>query len=116
MSPQLTVRNAQVSTASVQIKTLTISGKQVTLAVFRQIAEHVPHTVMDLPSLDDEPRCEIRWECPEHGGRQCPEPAEWALIQPCSRCGAPVSTLLCTGCKDTLIRRGDISAASVRKL
>jgi hypothetical protein len=39
MSPQLTVHNAQVSTASVQIKTLTISGKQVTLAVFRQLRE-----------------------------------------------------------------------------
>jgi hypothetical protein len=39
MSPQLTVRNAQVSTATVEIKTLTVSGKQVTLAVFRQLIE-----------------------------------------------------------------------------
>lgn len=39
MSPQLTVQNAQVSTASVEIKTLTLSGKQVTLAVFRQLIE-----------------------------------------------------------------------------
>lgn len=37
--PQLTVHNAQISTATVEIKTLTISGKQVTLAVFRQLIE-----------------------------------------------------------------------------
>jgi hypothetical protein len=39
--PQLTVHNAQVSTATVEIKTLTISGKQVTLAVFRQLQEEL---------------------------------------------------------------------------
>jgi hypothetical protein len=39
MSPQLTVQNAQVSTATVEIKTLTVSGKQVTLALFRQFIE-----------------------------------------------------------------------------
>jgi hypothetical protein len=33
----LTVRNAEIRTAAVEIKTLTVSGKQVTLAVFRQI-------------------------------------------------------------------------------
>lgn len=37
--PALTVHNAEVSTAAVEIKTLTISGKQVTLAVFRQLQE-----------------------------------------------------------------------------
>jgi hypothetical protein len=36
---QLTVHNAQISTAAVEIKTLTISGKQVTIAVFRQLRE-----------------------------------------------------------------------------
>lgn len=35
----LTVRNAQVTTATVEIRTLTVSGKQVTQAVFRQLAE-----------------------------------------------------------------------------
>ena len=35
----LTVRNAEVKTAAVEVKTLTISGKQVTLAVFRQLRE-----------------------------------------------------------------------------
>jgi hypothetical protein len=39
MSPQLTVQNAQVSTATVEIKTLTVSGRQVTLALFRQFIE-----------------------------------------------------------------------------
>lgn len=37
--PQLTVYNAQISTATVEIKTLTVTGKQVTLAVFRQLLD-----------------------------------------------------------------------------
>jgi hypothetical protein len=39
MTAPLTVHNAQVTTATVQIRTLTVSGKQVTLAVFRQLIE-----------------------------------------------------------------------------
>ncbi|WP_181383959.1 hypothetical protein [Streptomyces sp. NWU339] len=35
----LTTQNALITTASVEVKTLTISGKQVTLAVFRQLRE-----------------------------------------------------------------------------
>lgn len=35
----VTVENAQIKTAAVEIKTLTISGRQVTLSVFRQIQE-----------------------------------------------------------------------------
>jgi hypothetical protein len=35
----LTVQNAEIKTASVELKTLTVSGKQVTLAVFRQLRE-----------------------------------------------------------------------------
>jgi len=46
--PQLTVHNAQISTATVEIKTLTITGKQVTLAVFRQLIDE------DLISEDGE--------------------------------------------------------------
>jgi hypothetical protein len=38
-SKQLTVHNATINTAAVEVKTLTISGKQVTLAVFRQLRE-----------------------------------------------------------------------------
>lgn len=37
--PPLTVHNAAIATASVEIKTLTVSGKQVTLAVFRQLQD-----------------------------------------------------------------------------
>ncbi|GIF08910.1 hypothetical protein [Actinoplanes siamensis] len=37
--PPLTVHNAAISTARVEIKTLTVSGRQVTLAVFRQLRE-----------------------------------------------------------------------------
>ncbi len=41
MNPPLNVHNAQISTAKVEIKTLTISGKQVTLAVFRQLIDEL---------------------------------------------------------------------------
>jgi hypothetical protein len=42
MARVLTAQNAVINTASVQIKTLTVAGKQVTLAVFRQlIEEHI---------------------------------------------------------------------------
>lgn len=37
MAKQLTTQNATITTAAVEVKTLTISGKQVTLAVFRQL-------------------------------------------------------------------------------
>ncbi|MCW2899693.1 MAG: hypothetical protein JWO67_1958 [Streptosporangiaceae bacterium] len=40
MPKQLTTQNATITTAAVEVKTLTISGKQVTLAVFRQLPEH----------------------------------------------------------------------------
>lgn len=39
MTKQLTTQNATITTATVEVKTLTISGKQVTLAVFRQLRE-----------------------------------------------------------------------------
>lgn len=39
MPKQLTTLNATITTAAVEVKTLTISGKQVTLAVFRQLLE-----------------------------------------------------------------------------
>jgi hypothetical protein len=51
--PPLTVRNAEITTASVEIKTLTVSGKQVTLAVFRQLRE-VP-LVLDDGTLAGQP-------------------------------------------------------------
>jgi len=39
MPKQLTTQNATITTAAVEVKTLTVSGKQVTLAVFRQLRE-----------------------------------------------------------------------------
>lgn len=39
MTKRLTTQNATITTAAVEMKTLTISGKQVTLAVFRQLLE-----------------------------------------------------------------------------
>lgn len=39
MPKQLTAQTATITTATVEVKTLTISGKQVTLAVFRQLIE-----------------------------------------------------------------------------
>jgi hypothetical protein len=38
-SQPITVHNAQLMTTTVEIKTLTVSGKQLTLAVFRQIQD-----------------------------------------------------------------------------
>jgi len=39
MTKQLTTQNATITTTAVEVKTLTISGRQVTLAVFRQLRE-----------------------------------------------------------------------------
>lgn len=39
MPKQLTTQNATITTAAVEVKTLTISGKQVTQSVFRQLRE-----------------------------------------------------------------------------
>ena len=39
MTKILNTQNAQITTATVQVQTLTISGKQVTLSVFRQVRE-----------------------------------------------------------------------------
>lgn len=39
MTAKLTVQNAEIKTAAVELKTLSVSGRQVTLAVFRQLLE-----------------------------------------------------------------------------
>jgi hypothetical protein len=82
----------------------------------RTVTGHALHLSTNLLSLDGVPRCEIPRECPEHGVQQCPGRAEWGLMQPCARCGRPVSILMCTECKDILLRRRTISVASVRTL
>jgi hypothetical protein len=46
MPDPLTVHNAEIKTAAVEVKTLTISGKQVTQSVFRQLLEE-PMTLAD---------------------------------------------------------------------
>src|SRR5262245_55035459 len=43
---KLNAENAVIKTASVEVKTLTISGKQVTLAVFRQLP--IKHIISDV--------------------------------------------------------------------
>ncbi|MFE7229879.1 hypothetical protein ACFVAF_04225 [Streptomyces sp. NPDC057596] len=50
---QLTTQNATITTATVEVKTLTISGKQVTLAVFRQLKK--APLIADDGSLNGEP-------------------------------------------------------------
>jgi hypothetical protein len=53
MSKQLTTQNATITTATVEVKTLTISGKQVTLAVFRQLKK--APLIADDGTLNGEP-------------------------------------------------------------
>jgi hypothetical protein len=53
MTRQLTTQNATITTAAVEVKTLTISGKQVTLAVFRQLKEE--RLVAEDGTLNGEP-------------------------------------------------------------
>jgi hypothetical protein len=73
---KLTVQNAQINTATVEVKTLTISGKQVTLAVFRQlllgplispdgILNGVPWGIVNYHAdkcADDEPHQHVVWQ------------------------------------------------------
>lgn len=58
----MTTQNATITTAAVEVKTLTISGKQVTLAVFRQLRE--ARLIADDGSLNGEPWGYVN-HCPE---------------------------------------------------
>jgi hypothetical protein len=53
MAGKLTIQNAEIQTAAVEIKTLTVSGRQVTLAVFRQLREEP--LIADDGALNGEP-------------------------------------------------------------
>jgi hypothetical protein len=64
----LTTHNAEIKTATVEIQSLTITGKQVTLAVFRQLIE-APLINHD-GSLAGVPWGTVNY-CP---GKTCPEP------------------------------------------
>ncbi|QXV63549.1 hypothetical protein [Amycolatopsis sp. TNS106] len=72
--PTLTVQNAAIATASVEIKTLTVSGKQVTLAVFRQLLEQP--LVLDDGTLAGQP-----WGVVNYHPDKCGNAAEhWHIV------------------------------------
>lgn len=74
MTRPLTVRNAQITTAAVEIKTLTISGKQVTLAVFRQIK------VEPLLARDGSLRGELWGTVNYHPGKCAGNEPHWHVV------------------------------------
>ena len=74
MRPPLNVRNAQVSTATVEIKTLTVSGKQVTLTVFRQLIE--APLIVDDGSLNGEAWGTVNY----HWGKCDDDAPHWHVV------------------------------------
>ncbi|MFD8945259.1 hypothetical protein ACFV00_25175 [Streptomyces californicus] len=70
MTRQLTTQNATITTAAVEVKTLTISGKQVTLAVFRQLQEE-PLIAQD-GTLNGEPWGVVNYHPDKCGDSQFP--------------------------------------------
>lgn len=72
--PQLAVHNAQISTATVEIKTLAITGKQVTLAVFRQLREEP--LVADDGTLNGVPWGTVNY----HPDRCADRPEHWHVV------------------------------------
>ncbi|MGW2706562.1 hypothetical protein [Streptomyces sp. NPDC001340] len=71
---QLTTQNALITTASVEVKTLTISGKQVTLAVFRQLREE--SLIGEDGSLNGDPWGVVNYH-PEKFGNAAPH---WHVV------------------------------------
>jgi hypothetical protein len=67
--PALTVHNAEIRTATVEVKTLAMSGKQVTLAVFRQLREQT--LINDDGSLNGQP-----WGSVNYHADKCADAAE----------------------------------------
>lgn len=72
--PPLTVQNAAITTASVEIKTLTVSGKQVTLAVFRQLQERP--LVLEDGTLAGQPWGVVNY----HPDKCSGDPAHWHVV------------------------------------
>ncbi|MEV4043150.1 hypothetical protein [Streptomyces sp. NPDC049744] len=68
MTRQLTTQNATITTAAVEVKTLTISGKQVTLAVFRQLKEEA--LIADDGTLNGDPWGVVNYHPDKCGGDQ----------------------------------------------
>lgn len=73
MPKQLTVHNATITTAAVEVKTLTISGKQVTLAVFRQLREE--QLIAEDGTLNGVP-----WGYVNYHPDKCDDPGHWHVV------------------------------------
>ncbi|MBC2904001.1 hypothetical protein [Streptomyces cupreus] len=74
MPKQLTTQNATITTAAVEMKTLTVSGKQVTLAVFRQLIKEP--LVADDGTLNGSP-----WGTVNYHPDKCEaETAHWHIV------------------------------------
>ncbi|WP_328449896.1 hypothetical protein OG780_19410 [Streptomyces sp. NBC_00386] len=71
---QLTTQNATITTATVEVKTLTISGKQVTLAVFRQLREEP--VISSDGTLNGEPWGTVNY----HPDKCGDEPDHWHVV------------------------------------
>lgn len=78
MTKQLTTQNATITTATVEVKTLTISGKQVTLAVFRQLREEP--LIADDGTLNGEPWGRVNYH-PDKCGEGYAE--HWHIVWQC---------------------------------
>jgi hypothetical protein len=72
--PPLTVQNAAITTARVEIKTLTVSGKQVTLAVFRQLQDQ--QLIHDNGTLAGQPWGVVNY----HPDKCANAPAHWHVV------------------------------------
>ncbi|MFI6879857.1 hypothetical protein ACIBL6_41090 [Streptomyces sp. NPDC050400] len=73
MTKQLTTQNAMITTASVEVQTLTISGKQVTLAVFRQLQEEP--LIADDGTLNGDP-----WGIVNYHPDKCASDDHWHIV------------------------------------
>ncbi|MEU5345705.1 hypothetical protein AB0H18_33560 [Streptomyces sp. NPDC020766] len=73
MTKQLTTQNATITTVAVEVKTLTITGKQVTLAVFRQLREE--QLVADDGTLNGTP-----WGYVNYHPDKCAGNDHWHLV------------------------------------
>lgn len=73
MPKQLTTQNATITTAAVEVKSLTITGKQVTLAVFRQLREEA--LIADDGSLNGVP-----WGYVNYHPDKCSGDGHWHIV------------------------------------
>lgn len=73
MTKRLTTQNATITTAAVEVKTLTISGKQVTLAVFRQLREEP--LIAEDGTLNGVP-----WGYVNYHPDKCGDGAHWHIV------------------------------------